>query len=78
MNILFILILIPLLASIVISFLKDENTIKKISLNTTIFVFFLSLYTYYVYDTFSIKLQFSFKLPWIDYLNIDWVQGVDA
>src|ERR1700739_935071 len=78
MNILFILILIPVLASIFISFLKDEKTIKKISLTTTIILFFLSTYTYYVYDTFSIKLQFSFKLPWINYLNIDWVQGVDA
>src|SRR6201998_3003657 len=78
MNILFILILIPVLASIFISFLKDEKTIKKISLTTTIILFFLSIYTYYVYDTFSIKLQFSLKLPWINSLHIDWIQGVDA
>lgn len=75
---LLILILIPLFTALALTFIRNEELIKRISLNSTIFVFFLSLYLYFVYDTLSIKLQFNITLPMNQYLNIGWVQGVDS
>ena len=61
-----LLLLLPLLGSLFISILSDEspknkNLMKKISLNTTIINFILSLYLWLEFDSSSSQYQFVYE-----------------
>ncbi len=58
-----LLLLIPLLGSLIISLLSDsnQNTMKKISLNTSIINFIFSLYLWLEFDNSSSQYQFVYE-----------------
>jgi len=76
-----LLLLIPLLGSLFISILSDEspkntNLMKKISLNTTIINFILSLYLWLEFDSSSSQYQFVYEFNQLNFIHFNL--GIDG
>ena len=74
------LILIPLIGSILVLFIKKEqvNLIKYFVVGLSTLAFLLSLVIYFQFDSNNPEFQFINKLEWIKGLNIHYHVGVDG
>ena len=74
------LILIPLIGSILVLFIKKEqvNFIKYFAVGLSTIAFLLSLVIYFQFDSANSDFQFINKLEWIKGLNIHYHVGVDG
>ena len=74
------LILIPLIGSILVLFIKKEqvNFIKYFAVGLSTIAFLLSLVIYFQFDSSNPEFQFINKVEWIKGLNIHYHVGVDG
>jgi NADH-quinone oxidoreductase subunit M len=74
------LILIPLIGSFLILFIKKEqpNLIRYAALGISTLAFLLSLVIYFQFDSANSDFQFINKIEWIKGLNIHYHVGVDG
>jgi len=74
------LILIPLIGSILVLFIKKEqvNLIKYFAVGLSTIAFLLSIIIYFQFDSNNPEFQFINKLEWIKGLNIHYYVGVDG
>ncbi len=74
------LILIPLIGSFLILFIKKEqaNFIRYAALGISIIVFLISLIIYFQFDSTTSDFQFINKIEWIKGLNIHYHVGIDG
>lgn len=74
------LILIPLIGSFLVLFIKKEqvNFIKYFAVGLSTIAFLLSLVIYFQFDSNNPEFQFINKLEWINGLNIHYHVGVDG
>ena len=74
------LILIPLIGSFLILFIKKEqgNLIRYAALAISTIAFLLSLVIYFQFDSANSDFQFINKIEWIKGLNIHYHVGVDG
>ncbi len=74
------LILIPLIGSILVLFIKKEqvNFIKYFAAGLSTIAFLLSLVIYFQFDSANSDFQFINKIEWIKGLNIHYHVGVDG
>ena len=74
------LILIPLIGSFLILFIKKEqaNFVRYAALGISTIAFLLSLVIYFQFDSANSDFQFIHKIQWIDGLNIHYHVGIDG
>lgn len=74
------LILIPLIGSFLILFIKKEqaNLVRYAALGISTIAFLLSLVIYFQFDSSNSDFQFIHKVQWIDGLNIHYHVGIDG
>ena len=74
------LILIPLIGSFLILFIKKEqaNLVRYAALGISTIAFLLSLVIYFQFDSANSDFQFINKIEWIKGLNIHYHVGVDG
>ncbi|MFZ2322964.1 MAG: NADH-quinone oxidoreductase subunit M [Ignavibacteriaceae bacterium] len=74
------LILIPLIGSFLILFIKKEraNVIRYTALGISTLAFLLSLVIYFQFDSANSDFQFVNKFEWIKGLNIHYHVGIDG
>lgn len=73
-------IFVPAVGSLLLLFLKRENTsaIKTIGIAISLLAFVLSLLLYFGFDPASSEMQFVHKVLWIPALNVSYNVGVDG
>ena len=74
------LLLIPVIGSFLLLFLKaeKENIIRYLGLIISLVVFIVSLVIYFSFDSTNPDFQFIHKFKWIDNLNIHYHVGIDG
>jgi NADH-quinone oxidoreductase subunit M len=78
------LVFLPALAALVIAFLPASGeTLKRVSLGTTVVVFLMSLYMIFGTSEVQFKagtdgMQHLFSVPWIPSFNIQYLMGLDG
>jgi proton-translocating NADH-quinone oxidoreductase chain M len=72
MNTVLPLFLIPIIGFIIIAFIKDANTNKKVGLFVSLLTFMESLRLWYLFDYSSNDFQFQYHFDWISLANIDF------
>jgi proton-translocating NADH-quinone oxidoreductase chain M len=79
-NLLPTLILLPLVGSLVISFMpaSSERAIKVGGLVISSLTFILSLFAWIFFDPSSTKFQFVYDAPWLGTSNIHLILGIDG
>jgi proton-translocating NADH-quinone oxidoreductase chain M len=79
-NLLPTLVLLPLVGSLVISFMpaSSERAIKVGGLVISSLTFILSLFAWIFFDPSSTKFQFVYDAPWLGTSNIHLILGIDG
>jgi NADH:ubiquinone oxidoreductase subunit 4 (subunit M) len=79
-NLLPTLILLPLVGSLVISFMpaSSERAIKVGGLVISSLTFILSLFAWIFFDPSTTKFQFVYDAPWLGTSNIHLILGIDG
>lgn len=79
-NLLPTLILLPLVGSLLISFVpaSSERTLKVGGLVISSLTFILSLFAWIFFDPSSTKFQFVYDAPWLGTSNIHLILGIDG
>jgi len=74
------LLLIPLLGSVLLLFIKSdkENLIRYFGLAVSLIAFLVSLVIYFNFDSDNSSFQFVHKFKWIENLNIHYHVGIDG
>jgi NADH-quinone oxidoreductase subunit M len=74
------LLLTPIIGSILVLFLKNENKqlIRWYALAVSILAFIFSLFLYFKFDSTNTQFQFLHKVAWIKSLNISYHVGIDG
>ena len=74
------LLLVPLIGSILLLFIKaeKENLIRYFGLGVSVVVFVLSLVIYFKFDPESSGFQFVHQVKWIENLDISYYVGIDG
>jgi NADH-quinone oxidoreductase subunit M len=72
-----ILLILPLLFSLVIFFLKNEKLIRLLATSGSVIEFLVSLYGLFLYST-QCSCQFLLNIGWIDSLHVTLRFGVDG
>lgn len=77
---LIILILMPLIVSFFLIFIKDSDSyfLKYFSIFSSFFIFFYSLYFFFFFDFTNINHQFVVNISWINFFNLNFIFGVDG
>lgn len=80
MNTVLPLFLIPIIGFILVAFIKDANTNKKLGLFVSLLTFLESLRLWYIFDYTSNDFQFQYKIDWISFgnLNFNILFGIDG
>jgi len=75
-----ILVLIPLLGSLTISFIshRNFNLIRRLGLFFSFFTFFLSLFLWLFFSRSYGRFQFVFDIVWLSFSNLNFSLGVDG
>ncbi|WP_017306874.1 NADH-quinone oxidoreductase subunit M [Spirulina subsalsa] len=73
-----ILILIPLIGALLISFVKSGTTARKVALGTATVGFFWTLWLLSQFDLNNSGLQFSEYIPWANTIGLSYSLGVDG
>ena len=77
-SILIILLILPLTAITILSFLKNEKLIKNFSIFMSFFIFIISLPLWILFDKSTSNFQYLFKIDWISQFNINFYLGIDG
>ena len=79
-TILLILILLPLLTSFFLFFVNNNNNklIRTIATYSTSITFFISIFLLFLFDKSTIYFQGLQEFKWLDFLNINFVIGIDG
>lgn len=77
-NPLLLILLLPLVGIFLILFTNHEKTIKNISVIISFLTFFFSLFLWILFDQFTSKFQFLYKIIWLSGYNINLTLGVDG
>lgn len=74
------LLLIPLIGSTIILFIKSDNEklIRYFGLGVSVIAFLVSLVIYFNFDSGNSSFQFVHKFKWIENLNIHYFVGIDG
>lgn len=80
MNTVLPLFLIPIIGFILVAFIKDANTNKKLGLFVSLLTFLESLRLWYIFDYTNNDFQFQYKIDWISFgnLNFNILLGIDG
>lgn len=73
-----LLIFLPLLASLAVSRLKNDDLIRNVGLGTTVVVLILSLQLFFSFQSGTAAMQFVEKTVWIAPLGVQYHLGVDG
>ena len=73
-----ILLTLPIIATIVLFFLKNEKIIKNFSIFMSFFIFIVSLPLWILFDKSISNFQFLIKIDWINQFNIHFYLGIDG
>jgi proton-translocating NADH-quinone oxidoreductase chain M len=77
-NLLLITIIFPLIGIVTLLFINNVDYIRKITLNTTIITFILSILLWILFDNTTSKYQFLLKIELIPFLNLNYYIGIDG
>ncbi len=72
------MIAIPFSGIVIMSFVRDEESIRRIALATTIAEFILSLILWREFDSTQQGMQFVERVEWMPTFNIQYAVGVDG
>jgi len=75
-----VIIIIPIVSSFILAFVKKTNVklIRDIGLYTCLVVFFFSAILWVQFDSFVFKFQFLTKIILLNFLNVNFFIGVDG
>ncbi|MCK4847291.1 MAG: NADH-quinone oxidoreductase subunit M, partial [Deltaproteobacteria bacterium] len=77
-HLLSVLTFLPLVAVLILLFVKNEDFIRAITLITMVLVFIISIALVLGFDSSTHMMQFVEKGEWITALNINYHMGVDG
>jgi len=72
------MIAVPFIGIIILAFVSDEESIRRIGLGITLIEFFLSLILLGSFDSTQQGMQFVERLEWMPTFNIQYAVGVDG
>ena len=76
--ILSVLIFSPLVAAVIAAFLPPERALRWWTLLFTLALALFSLVLYFKFDPGTAKFQFVEQKPWVPWLKIQYVLGIDG
>lgn len=79
-NLLIFILVLPLIGTFFLLFVSFSNRslLKSIALNTSCFLFVISLFLWFFFNKSIGSFQFVSKLLWIPFLNLNFSLGVDG
>lgn len=79
-NLLIFLIVLPLIGIFLLLFIPNSNhsLLKLIALNTSCFLYVVSLFLWFFFNKSIGSFQFVSKLLWIPFLNLNFSLGIDG
>ena len=79
-NLLVFLIVLPLIGTFLLLFVPTSNhsLLKLIALNTSCFLYVISLFLWFFFNKSIGSFQFVSKLLWIPFLNLNFSLGIDG
>jgi NADH-quinone oxidoreductase subunit M len=72
------MIAVPFIGIIILAFVRDEESIRRIALGSTIVEVFLSLILWKNFDSTQQGMQFVERVEWMPTFNIQYAVGVDG
>ncbi len=72
------MIAVPFLGIVILAFVRDEETIRRIALGITLVEFLLSLILWKNFDSTQQGMQFVERMEWMPTFNIQYAVGVDG
>jgi NADH-quinone oxidoreductase subunit M len=72
------MIAVPFTGIVILAFVRDEDSIRRIALGTTIVEVFLSLILWKNFDSTQQGMQFVERMEWMPTFNIQYAVGVDG
>ena len=72
------MIAVPFSGIVILAFVHNEESIRRIALGSTIIVFLLSLLLWGGFDSTQKEMQFVERLDWMPAFNIQYAVGVDG
>jgi NADH-quinone oxidoreductase subunit M len=72
------MIAVPFIGIVILAFVRDEESIRRIALGSTIAEVFLSLILWKNFDSTQQGMQFVERMEWMPTFNIQYAVGVDG
>ena len=72
------MIAVPFLGIVILAFVRDEESIRRIAFAITMVVFILSLILWKNFDSTLPGMQFVERVEWMTTFNIQYAVGVDG
>jgi NADH-quinone oxidoreductase subunit M len=72
------MIAVPFIGIVILAFVRDEESIRRIALGSTIVEVFLSLILWKNFDSTHQGMQFVERMEWMPTFNIQYAVGVDG
>lgn len=72
------MIAVPFIGIVILSFVRDEESIRRIAFGTTIVEFILSMILWKGFDSSQQGMQFVERMEWMPTFNIQYAVGVDG
>jgi len=72
------MIAVPFIGIIILAFVRDEDSIRRIALGSTIVEVFLTLILWRSFDSTQQGMQFVERVEWMPTFNIQYAVGVDG
>ena len=72
------MIAVPFLGIVILAFVRDEESIRRIAFGFTMVEFFLSLILWRNFDSSQQGMQFVERMEWMPTFNIEYAVGVDG
>ena len=72
------MIAVPFIGIVILAFVRDEDSIRRIALGSTIVEVFLTLILWRNFDSTQLGMQFVERVEWMPTFNIQYAVGVDG
>ena len=72
------MVAVPFIGIVILAFVRDEESIRRIALGSTLLEVFLSLILWKNFDTTQQGMQFVERMEWMPTFNIQYAVGVDG
>jgi len=72
------MVAVPFIVIVILAFVRDEESIRRIALGSTLLEVFLSLILWKNFDTTQQGMQFVERMEWMPTFNIQYAVGVDG